>query len=86
MLVVCDGDEFRPDESLLGHELDLAGVLEELWSEQDRDVFDVFASVARGVLAIEVGVDRHLRDAASTDGVDEVDGCGATFASNGIQC
>jgi hypothetical protein len=45
----------------------------------------VFTAVARSLLALEMGVDRHLRYAASTDGVDEVDGCGATLCSDGVQ-
>ena len=85
MLVVGDRDQPRADEAFLGHQLQFAGMAEQLRSYEDGDVLDVFTAIAGCLLALEMGVDRHLRDAASTDGVDEVDGCGATFRSNGVQ-
>lgn len=85
MLVVGQGDQFRAYEPLLRHQLDLAGVPEQGRCEQNRDVVDVFTSVSRGFLSLHVGVDRHLGDASSTDGADEVDGCCATLFPYGFQ-
>lgn len=86
VLVVSKRDELGSDETLLGDQLHFAGMTKQLRGQQHRDVFDVLASVAGCVLAIEVGVDRHLRDGASTNGIDEVDGCGATLRSDDVQC
>lgn len=85
MFVVSECHQFRANESLLRHQLQFAGMAEQLWSDEDGDILDVFTAIAGCLLALEMGVDRHLRDAASTDGVDEVDGSGATFCSDGVQ-
>jgi len=85
VFVVGERHELGSDETLLGHELHLAGVAEQLWGNQDRDVFDMFTSIARRLLSFEIGVDRHLGDAASTNGVDEVDGCGAALRPDDVQ-
>lgn len=85
VLVVSERHQLGPDESLLGHELHLAGMANQLRCQQHRDVFDVLTSVGSCVLSFEVGVDRHLRDSASTNGVDEVDGGSATLRSDDVQ-
>ena len=76
--------ELCSDEPLLGDELELAGVTQQLGSDQHRDVLDVFTPIAGCLFSFEVGVDRHLGDAASTDGIDEIDGGGAAFCSDGF--
>ena len=86
VFVVRNCDQFRADEALLGHQLHLAGVANQLRSQQHRDVFDVFTTVAGRVLALHVGVDRHLGDSASTNGIDEVNGSGAALRSDDVQC
>ncbi len=83
--MVSERHQLRADESLLRDQLQFAGMAEQLGCDEDRDVFDVFTAIAGCLLALEMGVDRHLRDAASTDGVDEVDGSGATLCSDGVQ-
>ena len=86
VFVVGERDEFRADESLLGHELHLRSVANQLRRQQHRDVFDVLPPVAGGVLSFEIGVDRHLGDSASTNGIDEVDGRGAALRPDDVQC
>lgn len=86
VFVVSQRHQFRADDALLGDQLDSACVAQQLRRQEDDDVFDVFSAIAGGVLSFEIGVDRHLRDGASTNGVDEVDGCGAALRSNDIQC
>ena len=72
--MVSQRHQLRADEPLLGDQLDFRGVSQQLGSDQDDDVVNVFTAVARRVLSIHEGVDRHLSHAASTNGVDEVDG------------
>lgn len=85
MLVVGQRDEFRTEQALLRDELHLACVSDEFRCEKHGHVPDVFSSITSGVLPLHVGVDRHLRDAASTNGVDEVDGGGAALRTNDVQ-
>lgn len=82
---MSERDQLGADEALLGDQLHLARMLEQLWGQEHGDVCDVLTPVAGGVLSIEVGVDRHLRDAASTNGIDEVDGGGAALRPNDVQ-
>ena len=86
VFVVGEGDQLRADDALLRDQLHFAGIADQLRGQQDSHVFDVLTAVAGGVLSFEVGVDRHLRDSASTNGVDEIDGCGATLRSDGVEC
>lgn len=81
---MCQRHQLRTDEPLLGDQLDLAGVTQQLGSDQNRDVLDVFTPIAGGLLSFEVGVDRHLGDTASTNGIDEVDGGRAALRSDGF--
>lgn len=60
VFVVSERHQLGADESLLGHELDPAGMANQLRGQKHRDVFDVLASVGGCVLSFEVGVDRHL--------------------------
>lgn len=82
---MCERDQLRADETLLGHQLQLARVADQLRRNEHRDILDVLTSVTGGLLALEMGVDRHLSNASSTDRVDEVDGCSAAFRSDRVQ-
>lgn len=44
----------------------------------------VNTAIAAGLLSLEIGVDRHLGDAASTDGIDVIDGGGAALRTDGL--
>lgn len=83
--MVSQRNQLRTDEAFLCHQLHLAGMAQQLRGQEHGDVFDVFAAVAGGFLAFEIGVDRHLRDGASTDGVDEVDSGGAALRPDDVQ-
>ena len=85
MFVMSESDQLRADDALLGDQLHSAGVAKQFRRQQHRDIFDVFAAIAGRVLSFEVGVDRHLRDSASTNGIDEVDGGRAALRSNDVQ-
>lgn len=86
VFVVSQRHQLRSDDPPFGDQLNSACVAKQLWRQQHDDVFHVFSAVAGGVLAFQVGVDRHLRDGASTNGIDEVDSCGAALRSNDVQC
>ena len=56
----------------------------QLGSEQNGDVIDVLPPVAGCLLSFQIGVDRHLGNAASSDGIDEVDRSGAALRSDQV--
>jgi hypothetical protein len=85
VLVMSEGHELGSDESLLRDQLEFAGVAEQLGGDQDGHVIDVLSPVTGDLLSVQVGVDRHLGDAASTDGIDEVDGSPASLGPDGFQ-
>ena len=83
--MVCERNQLRTDDPLLGHQLDLAGMPHQLRGEQHDDVIDVLSAIPGGLLPFQIGVDRHLGDTASSDRIDEVDRCGAALRSNEVQ-
>ncbi len=72
VFVMGNRHQLRPDKTLLCDKLQFAGLAHQLRSDQDCEIPNVFSTVARSLLAFEVGVDRHLGNAASTNGVDVV--------------
>jgi hypothetical protein len=65
--------EGLPDEKALRFEVDALGEAIEAERHEDLDAALLNTLVFRGVLAFEVGIDRYLRAAASTNGRDVVD-------------
>ncbi len=86
VLVVSHRRQLRAEQLLSGDQLKSAGVLHELVRHQEGDVVVLDAFVRRGVLPFEVGVDRHLFNAASTNGADVVDGGRPAFGTDDVQC
>lgn len=76
--------ELAAEHLFAGDELDLAGELQQARREQHENIFVVNPAVAVGVLSLEVGVDRHLSDAASTDGIDVVDCSSSALGADGF--
>lgn len=85
VLVMGECHQLRSDDPFLGDQLDLAGMANQPRGEQHGDVIDVLSSVAGGLLSLEMGVDRHLGDAPTRNGVDEVDGGGAALRPDQIE-
>ncbi len=86
MFVMSQRDQLLADDLALGDQFDLVGELQELGRKEYHDIFVVDSAIPAGVLALEIGVDRHLSDAASTDGVDEIDSGSAALGPNGVDC
>ena len=61
----------------------------QLWRDQDLEVFVAQTAIRSEVLVFRIGVDRHLSDAASTNGLDEVNSHRAASLSEeffGVRC
>jgi hypothetical protein len=70
--VIGENVEALPEQEAMHLDLDAAGPLAELRGDEDLDVVELERLVAAEVLALEVGVDRHLDVAASAEWWDEV--------------
>ena len=66
-----DGERLR--QPALGDHAHRFGHADERRRDQDLEALVTQLAVGRSVLALDVGVDRHLSDLASTGGPDEVD-------------
>lgn len=84
VFVVSHGDELATEHLLASDELNLACELQQARREQHENVLVMNTAVAVGVLSLEVGVDRHLSDAASTDGIDVVDCSSSALGADGF--
>jgi len=79
-------EQARPYGASAGVDPHLCGPLDQAWVEQQLDATVAEALVGLEVLASEVGVDRHLGDAASTDRWNEIDRCGAALSTHPFHC
>ena len=71
--------ELFPNELFLGYQFNPAGIAHQFVGYENCDVVVMDLPVRRRVFSFEVGVDRHLFSAASTNGVDVVHGSGAAL-------
>ena len=65
--------ERLPDQELLDVQVHRLRPLHQLGRDEDRDARVIDAAIRRQVLALEVGVDRHLGFAVSSERRDEVE-------------
>ncbi len=82
MLVVCQDFELLPEQARLDGHGGTIGPGRQGWRNVEFDVVHGQLLVRAEVFAFEIGVDRHLQRAASTDGRDEVDGHDPALLTN----
>jgi len=86
VLVVGNRHKLFARDLSLGYQFNFARKLRQLRSDQNHHAVVFDSAILLCVLALHVGVDRHLRNAASTNCVDEIDGNSAALVSNHINC
>lgn len=86
VFVVGERDELGADQLLSRHQLDPMCVLDQGRGHEDRDLILLELTVAADVLALEVGVDRHLNAAPSTDRRNEINRRHPALLSNERHC
>ena len=79
MFVVSQQFELLAQHPALDRQSGIVRPLSQRGCYQDGDAILFQAVVRREIFSFEVGVDRHLKFAASTNGRDEVDGDGAAL-------